>query len=296
MTPEGLNFMDVPQPVLSPDSIYVEITGREVFEEISISGLNRSPIEILTAFITADSTIEQTGATVWPEIPTEKICENVLVDGSIAMRYTGDEKADEPYVFLRDCVEIHRSLIVQKLRDDRGRVTNVTRVYEKTESEWIVKDVTGYGTGHELVQSTESYPLEMILSYPYGEGLLYYNQKTYRRLEEIEESLRQQTGPASLSLIVTGYAGDWPKAQDTFAKGAKIIGIPGNADVHRVSANNTADQLMRSSLDLMQKYLKNMHLVEVSETSTMSGKSRKLAMMPMLNYVNTIRMVLDEIY
>ena len=37
-------------------------------------------------------------------------------------------------------------------------------------------------------------------------------------------------------------------------------------------------------------------LIEVSETSTMSGRSRKLAMMPMLNYVNSIRAVMDEVY
>ncbi len=301
--PESFSITDVPQPVLSPDREYKERPGRQIFEELSITGLNHSPIETLTAFITADSTIEGGGNGIWPEIPLAKICEYVLVDGSFVLRYIGEQVdeslgyiPDEPYVFLEGCSEIHRNHILQPLRNERDVLTGITRVYERGKSDWSVKDVEAYGSERERTISTEQYPLDMLISYPYGKGLLYPNQKTYRRLEEIEDSIRQQTGPASLSLIVTGYAGDWKKAQDTFARGARIVGIPGNADVHRVASNSTADQLMANGEELRAAYAENMHLIRVSETATLSGKSRIIAMKPTLSYINMIRMVLDEVY
>lgn len=300
--PQIQTFMEtIPQPVLSPDDIYQETTGRKVYDELSITGLNRAPIEILTAFITAASTLEGSGLGIWPEIKLATMCEYVLVDGSFVVRYVGEEQAtkdhlDEPYVFLEDCLEIHRNLIVQQLRNERDIITDITRVYERGETSWTVRDIKGYGNKNQVVESTETYPLDYILSYPYGKGLLWPNQKTYRRLEEIQESIRAQTGPAALALIVTGYAGDWKRATDTFAKGAKIIGIPGTATVTRVASNNTADQLMANSEKLEDRYIENMHLIKVSETATISGKSRIIAMRPMLSYVDTIRLVLDEIY
>jgi hypothetical protein len=298
MAPENLNFMDVPQPVLDSSTDYAPIEGRKIFEEMSITGLNRSPIEILTAFITAESDIDGSSP-IWPEIPLAKICEYVLVDGSFALRYTGDTadlKADEPYVFLKDCVEIHRNLIIQKLRNDNGVITDIVREYTREGDMWTVRDIRGYGTQHAQVVAIESYPADMLIAYPYGKGLLYPNQKTYRRLEEIEESIRKQTGPASLSLIVTGYTGDWRKAHNTFSQGASIIGIPGNVDVHRVAANNTTQDLIQDRNGLYSLFIDNMHLIKVSETAAISGRARIIAMRPMLSYVSTIRMVLDEIY
>ena len=286
----------IPQPVLSPDQQYTEVSGRKIFEELSITGLNRAPIETLTAFITADSEMNQKGATVWPEVPLADVCQQILVDGSFAMRYTGDEKADKPYLFLRDCLEIHRYKIVQRLRDEADHLTDIHRVYEKGEKSWTVRDVKGYGSQYPQTINTETYPLEAVLAYPYGKGLLYYNQKTFRRLEEIQESIRANTGPAALSLIVTGYTGDWKRAHDTFTTGARVIGIPGNADVHRVASNNTTSDLLANDAQLLPTYLENMHLVKVSETAQISGKSRIIAMKPMLNYVQTIRTVLDEVY
>ena len=301
--PQSLNITDVPQPVLGADQEYKERTGREIYEELSITGLNRSPIETLNAFTTADSEITSSGASIWPEIPLAEICEYILVDGSFVIRYIGEEFdpelgyiPDKPYVFLKDCVEIHYRFIVQPLRNERGVLTGITRVYTKGDTSWLVQNIKGYGSSNPQVVETVNYPLEYIVAYPYGKGLLFYNQKTFRRLEEIEEGVRANTGPAALSLIVTGYAGDWKRAQDTFAKGAKIIGIPGSATVTRVAANNTTSDLLQDKNGLLRDYTHNMHLIEVSEASNMSGKSRIIAMKPMLNYVTTIRTVMDEVY
>lgn len=286
----------IPQPVLSADQEYAPISGRRIFEQLSITGLNRAPIETLTAFITADSQMNQKGATIWPEVPLAEVCEHILVDGSFAMRYTDDLKADKAYLFLRDCLEIHRLKIVQRLRDEADYLTNIHRVYEKGEKNWTISDTKGYGSQSPQTINTETYPLEAVIAYPYGKGLLWWNQKTFRRLEEIQESIRANTGPASLSLIVTGYTGDWKRAHDTFTQGAKVIGIPGNADVHRVAANNTTQDLLSNNSQLSPTYIENMHMVNVSETLAISGKSRIIAMKPMLNYVTTIRTVLDEVY
>lgn len=286
----------IPQPVLSPDQKYAPVPGRQIFEELSITGLNRAPIETLTAFITADSEMNPKGATMWPEVPLADVCQHLLVDGSFAMRYTGEEKADQPYLFLRDCLEIHRFKIVQRLRDEADHLSNIMRVYERGEKNWTVSDVRGAGSQSPQTIRSETYALDLVIAWPYGKGLLWWNQKTFRRLEEIQESIRANTGPAALSLIVTGYTGDWKRAQDTFTSGAKVIGIPGKADVHRVAANNTTSDLLQNEGQLLPTYLENMHLFKASETLAISGKSRIIAMKPMLNYVTTIRTVLDKVY
>jgi len=276
-------------------SDYPELTGREIFEEQSYTGLNKSTPETLEAFIAGDSEIKPVGNPEWPLIPVEVMSEQLLVDGSFALRLM-PETEDELYLFLRDCVTIKKRLVVQRIRDEKGHITEIVRVYQKTEKDWLVRDIKNYGGDHEQTVERWVYPLDAFIAYPHGKGILEPNRKTYQRIEEIEEGIRAQTGPASLSLIVTGYLGDVKKAQETFNKGAQIVYVPGNATVTRVASNNTADQLIKEGDKLIKLWLKNTHVVEISETSTMSGVARRLAMTPMLHFVKLIRNSLIEIY
>jgi len=294
--PEQKGLLDtIITPVKMSDE-YPILTGREIFEEQSYTGLNKSTPEILEAFIAGDSELKATSATEWPEIPIEKMSEQLLVDGSFALRLI-PEGEDEKYLFLRDCYVIKKNLVLQHIRNDKGAITGNTRVYMKTATGWTVRDYEAYGTqDQKLIADWGEYPLEAFIAYPYGKGILEPNRKTYQRIEEIEDSIRMQTGPASLSLVVSGYVGDVKKAQETLKAGAQIIYIPGNATITRVASNNTADQLMREGDKLIQLWFKNTHVVEISETATMSGVARRLAMTPMLHYIKLIRRALDDIY
>lgn len=300
--PESIGILDTVATPAYKESDYKVVTGRQIYEEISLTGINRSVICSLCAFITGEADMKLTGESVWPMIPPDKLAEYFLVDGSFALRLISekemkaDEKLDDPYEFLTDLKEVHRRLVTQQLRDPDDKLTDVTRVWQQTNTNWLVRDVKNYGLENEQILATNHYPLEMFLPYPNGFGVLYWNQFTYRRIEEIEQSIRQQTGKAALSLILTGYMGDIKQAQQAFATGSEIVHIPGNPTVTRVASTSTADQLMRSGDKLMLLFLKNTHQVEISETATLSGVARRLAMTPMLHYIRMVQRQIQDVY
>ena len=186
--------------------------------------------------------------------------------------------------------------MVQGIRDKDGHITNVKRVWQKTEKDWLVRDVENYGMTGEIVKDTNRYPLDAFHPYPAGKGLLYWNQYTYRRIEEIEQSIRQQTGKAGLSIILTGYMGDIDQARKAFATGSEIVHVPGNPTITRVGSTGTTDQLMSNGDQMMRLFLKNTHQIEISETANISGVARRLAMTPMLHYIKLKQKQIKAIY
>jgi len=300
--PESIGIADTIATPAWKESDFKIVKGREIYEEVSLTGINRAVIDSLTAFITGEADMKETGSPAWPEIPPDKLVEYFLVDGSFALRLISEkemkanEKLDDPFEFLTDLIEVHRRLVTQQLRDPDDKLTDVTRVWQQQTSSWLVRDVKNYGLEGEQIEATNHYPLNAFMPYPNGQGLLYWNQFTYRRIEEIEQSIRQQTGKAALSLILTGYMGDIKQAQQAFATGSEIVHIPGNPTVTRVASTSTADQLMRSGDKLMLLFLKNTHQVEISETATLSGVARRLAMTPMLHFIRMIQRQITAIY
>ncbi len=301
--PESFNITDSIVTPAFKESAYKVKTGREIYEEISLTGINRAVIDSLGAFVVGESHVETSGASLWPEIPPEDLVNAFLVDGSFAMRVVAEEemqkneKLDEPYQFLEDCIEIHRRLVTQALRDKESDQPNgLTRVWQQTNKDWVVRDVENYGEKNERIISTTRYPLDAFYPYPNGLGILYWNQYTYRRIEEIEDSIRKQTGKAALSLILTGYLGDITQARTAFESGGEVIHLPGNPTVTRVASTDTVNQLISSGDKLMRLFLKNTHQIEISETSDMSGVSRRLAMTPMLHFIKLVQTQLGKIY
>lgn len=302
MTPQDKHISEsIPTPVKTDDGFRM-MSGREIYNQISLTGINRAIIDSLTAFIVGESQIKRIGNSPWPEIPPDAMCEHYLVDGSFAIRIMSEEemakneKLDNNYEFLTDLKEVHKRLVVQILRDSNGTPTNVSRVWQRTEIDWVVRDVENYGAKAQRVLATERYPLEAFLPYPGGYGIIFWNQYTYQRIEEIEYNIRKQTGKASLQFFLTGYLGNVEQARTEIAGGGEIIHLPGNPTITRAASSGTTDQLERDGLKLMALFLKNTHQVEISETSTMSGVSRRLAMTPMLHYIKLVQVKLQEIY
>ena len=278
------------------------VPGREIYNEMSLTAINRSVIESLTAFITGEASLDKKGGTMWPEIPPDDMCNYFLVDGSFALRFISDaemaknEKLDHQYEFLKDLVEVHRRLVVQKGRDKEGKLTDEMRVWQMTAKDWVVRDIKNYGQEGEQVMATNRYPLDAFLPYPNHQGILFWNQYTYRRIEEIEQSIRTQTGKASLSIILTGYMGDIKQARDAFANPGEVIHLPGNPTVTKVTSTGTVDQLTSNGDKFMRLFLKNTHQIEISETANISGVARRLAMTPMLHYIKLVQRQITEVY
>lgn len=302
--PQSRGITDsVVKPAWKEDD-YKIVSGRELYEEHSLTAINRSVINSLTAFITGESSMEPIGSTEWPEVPADAMTEYFLVDGSWALRLISEqemaknEKLDHSYEFLKDLIEVHKRLVLQGTRDkETGELTDVTRVWQQRANDWIVRDVKNYGQTNEQVISTiEKYPLDAFVPHPSGKGLLYWNQFTYRRIEEIEQGIRQQTGKAALSLILSGYMGDVNQAREALAKGGEVIHVPGNPQITRWASSSTTDQLMKNGEQFLRLFLKNTMQIEISETAAVSGVSRRLAMTPMLHYVRQQQAKIKAVY
>src|SRR3990167_1351594 len=282
---------------------YPEQTGREIFEELSLTGLNRAPVTTLSSFI-------ETGYEVVGEpriqIEVEEMISHLLVDGAFAIlskEIVSEKELRElwkDYKILTDLKRVSESEIIESLKDQNGVPNKISRVYQLQGETWIVRDVKYLGhEKKEIVVNEVKYPKDAIIPVVNNiepRGILYPNQHTYHRLEEIEMGLRHQTGPASLSLIVSGYVGDITKAHNTFSGGNKVVFVPGNATVTRVAANNTADQLMRNGALLMRLYFRNTHVIDDSEATVLSGVSRRLLMTPMLAFIESMRGILKDFY
>jgi hypothetical protein len=291
------------------------ITGRQMFNTLSITGLNRTPETILSAFITTDFKAEiknkEHADPVNPENPVisvDEMTEYLLVDGSFVIQELPEPNADgDKWIFMKDVVNtpkvpIQLNMFWSKVRKDDGDIKSDTmRLFrrENFDSEWIVEDITNPDASNSRVVKTIKFPSKAF--YPWANklhpfGILFPNQNTWKRLEEVEEQIRSQTGPASLSLIVTGYVGDIDQAKQQMSSGARIVFVPGSAQITRVASNNVADQLMSDSDRLMALYFKNTNVANVEGSENISGVSRRLLMTPMLSEVNKQRAMIKEIY
>ena len=290
------------------------LTGRQIWNQLSITGLNRSPVNILSAFITtdfeadiknpehADPIMEDQ-----PAISVIEMTEYLLVDGSfVIMELPKPNEDGDKWVILKNVFQpIRVNKFVQGIEDkktgDLIDTSIMVRLFSRKDvkANWLVQDIRNPQKKDETVMSTKTLPNEAVFPWVnkvHPSGLLVPNQNTYQRIEEIEEQIRVQTGPASLALIVTGYLGDIEQARETFSRGARIIFVPGQATITRVASNNVADQLTTRSDKLITLYFKNTNVATVEDTSNISGVSRKILMTPQISEVNRQRAMIKQIY
>ena len=136
----------------------------------------------------------------------------------------------------------------------------------------------------------------MITVYLNGVGILYPAQYTFRRLEEIEAKVRTATNNA-IQVIVAGWTGNWSQFSAAMSDDdARGIAVPKRVDIHELGSTAVVDQYLNDFSNLLPLYRKRVHMVELDDTSGASGVARRLVMAPMLNYVQTTRSQVKEIY
>ena len=291
------------QPLSGPETVgsYPILSGREIYDLHTITGLNRSPIGKLSAYVLAGETVEGVVNAPLVNIKPSTIVNHLLVDGSFAI-FLGS--------FLKDIVYINESLVITNIRNDEGLVADgYRRMYMKFDnaiivvdqelvnSEWKTVDEFEYTSGTMGYKDVD----EMFLIYPNDRGLLYYNQKTFFRLEEIERTIKNETDDSSLSTVISGnYTGNMAQAQTAFDKASrsrkKKIWLPGDINVHNIFNGDAVDKMIMESAGLLILYREAMFDYISPETVAMSGISRRLAMLPTIQYTSIIRKQVTELY
>lgn len=278
---------------------FVERDGREIFEELSYTGLNQSPINKLSAFILA-------GVTPQEELPVETwsvddTCERLLVDGSIVCYW--EQGKDPEGEFLQDLVKVTKAKVIQAVHneDDPSRpiVRDRRRRYELMGGHWEIALEEYTSDGWRPIGQVVEAPLESLFVFPNKRGILWPAQLTYWRMESIERTMQGQTGKSALAMVISGFTGDIQQAESQFQKiktgEVTAVFIPGNVVVTPVSPTQAVQNLLSDMQQLLQFYKERTYDYDIPESQE-SGVSRRLKMGPMLQFVKRNRAHLTTIY
>lgn len=278
-----------------PNAFPVQL-GREIFDELSQTALNFIPVNKLLAFISAGMSFKGDA----PFDPGD-IAERLLVDGSIAYLHNNEE-------FLPDILKMTAKKkvaieFIQALRpnDDpeKPRIFDQRRKWtiDKEGKIWTAVNQKLDGEEWKDVANTSSTTkAEDMFTWPNRLGILYPPQHLYHRLEEIEETVRFQTGKSAMSMIVAGYVGDITQAQKEFESDSAVKFVPGDVTVSRVHATEAVTHLLANMIELLEKYREATFDFVARDNAPESGTARRLFMAPMLQFVKVQRKMIDDIF
>jgi len=290
---------NVSKPVGREDTALGERkSSREIFEQASVTSLNDIPVVVHMAFVTAGSqTIDDKDL----PIPLNTLVEAVIVDGTVIIREIPDaEEGDPKAVILTGIIPPTTNKEVIQDTGEMVPVTKepITRVWRKELKVWQWKDYIKWGTGKpELIaKSTTGIPEALFHVYLNGPGLLWKPQFTYGRLEEIERNTKAIADKTKLG-IISGYTGALNQTRASFNDpDNQYVGVPNAVRVDFPRNTSAVDQLHTEFERLLSLYWKDTHVVEIDDASQSSGIARRLALQPMLSYVQGVRHDVTEIY
>lgn len=268
---------------------YPVYTGRMIYEQLSMSGLNRVPVEMhkyraLRGF--------RTGGTL-PTKP-EEVVELLLVEGSPVFHW--NEEAE--WECMENLIQADTEDVYQLVSTDRY----ILRHFRNTGAEWIIYDTPldqWAAYGKEVDEPSGNIPTDLFRVYENGRGILYPAQWMYQRLEEIRWGIRQETSDFALSLLIIGMVSPNPEqALDKLESGKRIANIPGqSATVQRVGDSRIPDQLAAEYKDLEAEYFRACYLFDTSnQPDRPVGLDLQLRLEPQAAYVEDLRRKVVEVY
>jgi len=273
---------------------WTRVTSRAIFESDSLTSLNDIPVVVHGSFITAGN--RDMDDTELP-IPLDELTEAAIVDSTLVIRQLGIGEKAEILTGIKP--PIARDRIVQ----DTGMITDrnepVTRVWTLNGPKWDWIDYTKYGLKDgqaEIAKSTEGISKKLFHVFMNGAGIFWKPQFTYKRLEEIEEETRDITGQTKIA-IISGYAGDLNQLSSAVRdKKKRYLNVGKDVTIALQTATAAVDQLETNFRRLYPLYLKDIHMIELDDSSTASGVARRLVMQPMLSYIQNKRQDIIEVY
>lgn len=275
----------------STDIPWTIVSGREIFESPSITSLNKIPVKVLGSFIQGGATLEGDVLFSLPEL-----VENLLVDGTIATH-----RLETGLIFLENVVLASKVKIIQELPNFNRDGKKVFRIFILKGDSWDWEDVINYRENDQATidRSKNGISADNLKVFPNGRGILYDAQFTYRRLEEIERRVRKASNSA-VSMIIKGYVGIMSQLLEAInantVKETGALVLPSGTSVDMPKTTAVVDQLHKDFMILLPGYFKMTNLIEFSDSSSMSGKSRKLLMQQTLEFTALTRKLVTEIY
>lgn len=266
------------------------VTGRELYSDPSITGLNRVPITILSSYILAKASL--TSGVV--PFSLEELTETLLVDGPWIEWKTPPIKKDEELCGVWDAKRDQFTLRIEKENQQAYEQDSyILRQFKSNGSGWTITDFTPNGNdGYDETPggSAPASALNYIFNAVSPVGVLMPAQVTYNRIEEIANTIRRfQTGPGAKTLIVGNVRNKTTATADlesddpyAFVGGSGVV-------VDRMASTAAIDQLIAETTRLQPLYYQQVHMVDTtSPVQRPSGQDRALVLGPMMRFVDAL--------
>jgi hypothetical protein len=272
------------------DQQYGIYLGREIYDQFTISGLNKLPVTMLAdrACLGAEPSTE-------PPVSIYDVCESLLVDGGQV--YTLIEGG---WVRQNKLLVVQDNFIAQELDETDALDVPLVREWHLNGDKWsfvVYKDY--WDQPERLKKGGGTKPASEVICIPNGMGILYPVQWTYQRLEEIRWSIRQETNDFALSILVMGPIGTNPQDAisqlENGSRIAKLMSGPGTS-VERVGDSRIPEQLANEYKELAIEYFNNCHILDMSrQPERPVGLDLQLRLEPQMNFVEGLRRKISEV-
>lgn len=252
-------------------------SGRCVYDSETITGLNRIPVDKLAGYALAGAVF--TSAERLPLSP-EEITLALLIDGSWL-------EADG--VHQTNIHAANASTIEQCIPPMDTMHQEITRIWQHGLDGWVIQDfVNGQPAGEpgfapDSAVRHHHNPLSPT-------GVLLPASKTFARLEEIAELIRNaQRGPGAKTAI-PGYVRNRNLVEQDLMSDKPFVFTGTEQPLDRMTSTAVVDQLVAEAVRLQPQYYQLTHYVDTTgNVQRPSGTDRQLVLGPMFRYVDYIR-------
>lgn len=273
-------------------------TGRAVYNDFSLTGLNEIPVLMHCSYVLSGAAYKNL------LLDPEEITIALLVEPAVVLiksKTTGWGVAE-------NIIHATANKVLQQLQDTDP--PDLIREYSLTAEKWIVRDYVDYGESTQREIDENSRPLNKgevlerpkkiqvadFYIFPSAGNILYKAQIQYMRLEEIAWTMRIASTGAAATNIISGYIGGEKQAEASLNSGKRNVFMPGNVTVQKIGGTTFQDQQIREFTRWLSLYYERVRIVDTGdEPDRPVGQVRRLRMIPMLGLVRRLRYQLEGI-
>lgn len=288
---------------------YPLLLGPAVYDLESITGLNRSPADMLADF--AGTGVRFEGNQPPRPLRPRDLARRLVINGSVIVlnptlpeaKYWANTHAPNDYTiqeYFNENTNDTRQIVLRSVPEDslENVYSPVMRVWTKGVDSWTSQ--TWRYQGYKLVEDTNApsntIPLDGVYAYPGGRGALYYAQKIWRIIEQHAEDAANAMTGKNLLPVFSGNIGNAQKVANAIRTAIKAIIIPGNVQRDQMTSSNIVSQLRELSEQRKQEYFAALRVVEQDSPNRPVANDRAMRLKPQTDHAEELQDSMKEIY
>jgi len=293
------DYKQTPKSQVTPakaDQQYPTYPGRVIYQQLGLTRLNTVPVNIHRDSATSEAVLSGDDAKHTEIADPADIAEGMLIDGGMLATFDGEQWIPHDNIVSMDKTRIVEDVTPQS----QYSVTRYSMVYDRISPDmWEVSMLVTQDGGQSKVESVENIPDSLIAYTYFGKDILYWNQWTWQRLEEIKWAIQRESSDFNLSTIIVGELGrNAQGAIDQLNRGQRIAALPGrNSNAIKVGDSGVMDKLDTEYSSLRNDYLVATYLIDMSnQPNRPVALDSELRLAPQTRYKDSLRKSMVKFY